>query len=790
MAESFLTLQHKPWKVWMDSSPSNPSATLVCLYDLLFDSSGATLYNSTFASTTGINIGHDIILYDSSVYTANGEPYKTAAKFSLWQQNAIDIGLVKYDTRNKPYAVDATELSASSLGAPFSTTSWKAYLHDKDAAEFPVNVVAGIYYNDSYSQNYRGSALAGTDFTTYGTLTSVGRADDSSTQDAAVILSNPDTVFKASMVLEDGKYAYTKVCLNPHSDFVKEFVIAAVAETLGASINKGYTAVSNDSIASFSLVSFAQISCVTTILKNLYVWIKAPFAADYIDPEDFNQDLNQDSDVIHHNILVSETTGDYNRYADSTSSDSEYATVSTRPYIPKNAPLRDFVSDKYTTLKTTDIAATIKSLIEDADKPNSLIGAVLSEPVAITEASNTTGTSVSPLTYFDPESRMLPEDYVSKPGRIPTIMPKGGNIVTDGRVVSPTIDEIWYIVKKLISGRELDSVAASATLSDTSYDKALPVSTVEAYKNTADTTLKEVVSSQYKFDVSVDGTSTLKVGDPVNFSITDDASGAASIAVTEFFTQPQSVRYHIYNLISEYSKLATTFETKDDDNYNGVTYARDNDSRTVEDFAKAKTVENDTTSDAELWAPRASAPLSLRELEAAILGNKYNILNNFLFLVNNFAVTGGLGKEETEDYTDSDGKAKTQIISGGSLYQLHRDYNYNTKAPNTFFHENGTGASVSDSSTGAVAGMDASFGDIANKVVDEAQLYLLDGKTQKRTTTLKVSKMPLLAVNYGRSTLVSKEQGGYTGADVYLAADGTWRYIAEHVRVPILRERY
>ena len=50
--------------------------------------------------------------------------------------------------------------------------------------------------------------------------------------------------------------------------------------------------------------------------------------------------------------------------------------------------------------------------------------------------------------------------------------------------------------------------------------------------------------------------------------------------------------------------------------------------------------------------------------------------------------------------------------------------------------------------------------------------------------------MPLLVRNYGKSVYLSEEFGSYSGADIYMAADGTWRYKAEHSRVPILRSRY
>jgi hypothetical protein len=40
------------------------------------------------------------------------------------------------------------------------------------------------------------------------------------------------------------------------------------------------------------------------------------------------------------------------------------------------------------------------------------------------------------------------------------------------------------------------------------------------------------------------------------------------------------------------------------------------------------------------------------------------------------------------------------------------------------------------------------------------------------------------------NTLISSRTYTYSGADIYMAADGTWRYIFDHVRVPILHVKY
>ena len=101
---------------------------------------------------------------------------------------------------------------------------------------------------------------------------------------------------------------------------------------------------------------------------------------------------------------------------------------------------------------------------------------------------------------------------------------------------------------------------------------------------------------------------------------------------------------------------------------------------------------------------------------------------------------------------------------------MHRDYNYDPIEANTQYDPENP---------------QIEFGDLANpNAKDESNLKLYD------KDELKKSKKPLLVENYGLSDDLHVEDDYLTGSDIYLAADGTWRYRAEHVRLPILRSRY
>ena len=118
-------------------------------------------------------------------------------------------------------------------------------------------------------------------------------------------------------------------------------------------------------------------------LKNTYVWIRLAAAGDYVDPKDFNQSLNQDASVAFKNLLVRNESADFNRYdkissEDSADKEDADSSATSMPYIPKTAPLKDFVSEKYVQEKNT-VSETMNALIEDSSKIDSKIGSLWSE---------------------------------------------------------------------------------------------------------------------------------------------------------------------------------------------------------------------------------------------------------------------------------------------------------------------------------------------------------------------------------------------------------------------------
>ena len=780
MADIQYLLQKKPWKIWMSSAP-DPTAVLVSANDLI----------------KGTSLGHNILIYNGNLYSA-GKFF--SANFGDFYRYEIDISPAIFDKRAKPKVI---QLSVTNNNPNFSKLIQSKtdrehinfYCYDKDAALYPEDLKSFFGVSQVWKTFFRPSStmedyIVDKSYYTTDCLTtteSTGVLTDSEFEKmtSGIVVYGKDTVFSSTMVFEDGKNAYTKMRINERNEAICKLLVGAFLLNSDTAIptkndfGNYFGIVTNEFLTVYNELKEILLRN-TTIFDHIYFWVKAPFCADYVDPADFNQNLNQDADVVHRNLLVANSydkvANNFNRYEESydfTESNQriqEFIEKMSRPYIPTNSPLKDFISDGLALnigindLNSVENAA--EKLIENSyqDTDERVIGSVLSLPGDFGEKQEFK--RFTPFNFYDPESRENKE-YYSNLNKIPTLIGRDGNITTDGRIMSPSIDELWYIIKKLISG-QLEKGASRDNL---------PLAT--PYNEIAmETTLTEVVKSQYK--------PSEKLLDPIDFSYTFDKGDITGINLKEYVVQPETITHKVYNLLQVVSTRINTFYeqqnnlTEDD---HKLTLDKDDTifytgrsrrlTRTGENIIIGTTVMDKKSIPDTEYGPRAKAPLSLRELEAAVLGNKYNIENDFMFISKTYAVTGKFGKIEK----DSD----DNIISGGSLYQMHRDYNANVENPNTYFKLGGDG----------VDGQDATFSDLGGiqEMNGSIPVFLLD-KNNKRTNKEHRLKMPRLVENYGKSPLLYAEYGRYSGADIFMAADGTWRYKMEHMRLPVLRSRY
>lgn len=758
MAEIGLELQRKPWKVWMSSAPQ-PTAVLTTAYDLL--------------KQGGSKLNHNLVILNENVYAAsvfNGN-------FEQFYRYVLDIGPATFDKRSKVRVeeIDLADIGLSTKFLGSNDTKIDFYVQDKNAALYPSDIKTVFAVNTTWKPYFRpASLMAAHDVSTAYRVDEMFTASvdtDENPSSSDIYVRETDEIFTATMVFEDGKKAYTTVGIN-HTNRILKLILGALLFNSnksndlrdGTSFKNFFETLNTQEIENiFSGLLNAKIGD-KPLLSYIYLWVKAPFCADYIDPKDFNQDLNQDADVIHKNLLLSNNynsvRNNFNRYnedidyLDKTSND--YLEKMSRPYCPMITPMKDILSEKLMLLSGISGSTIIEKatkLLEDSLKDDSIIGSVLVSPngTDVTDKARYT-----PFTYYDPESREL-ETYYEELGKLPSLIGRDGNLTTDGRIMSPTIDELWYIIYKTILGHSNESSTYLSSPSSSNYGGK-------------DTSLAEAVK---EYNWSNDDGKSYK-GSPLSFVFnTNDDGEVNGVSVDEWVSNPDEHYINIHSKIQSVSSdLTSFFDAQNEDVAGSRSIFKTGDDIALGDEA---THSKEFAYAGREYGPR-NVPLSLRELEAALMGIKYNVDNNFVFESKTYTTSGKFGKVEK----DKNGV----IIAGGSLYQMHRDYNADIKNPNTIFK-------MGADNTGD-AGRDATFGDLNNTKEVHAsgiEIYLLDNKN-KRTDKKKTAGMPLLVENYGKSVTLDEEQGHYTGADVYMAADGTWRYKAEHMRLPILRSRY
>lgn len=756
MAEEGLELQRKPWKVWMSSAPQ-PTAVLTTAYDLL--------------KQGGSKLDHNIVILNENIYAQS----RFNGNFEQFYRYALDISPATFDKRAKTRVekIDLREDLKITASFTASDSEIDFYVQDKDAALYPTDIKTVFAVNSTWKDYFRpSSTLANNELGVFYRTDEMFTASvdtDANPSTSDIYVRDTDEVFTATMVFEDGKKAYTSVGINRTENILK-LILGAVLfnsnkssnlSSLKEYLNKEVEKPKREEL--FNALINAKIGD-KPLLSYIYLWVKAPFCADYIDPEDFNQDLNQDADVIHRNLLLANNynsvRNNFNRYNEDVdyegkASDDMLEKMS-RPYCPMTSPMKDILSEKLMLLSGVSgdtIRDKAQKLLEDSLKDDSIIGSVLVSP----KGTDINVARFTPFTFYDPESREE-VDYYNDLGKLPTLIGRDGNLTTDGRIMSPTIDELWYIIYKTILGHSNESSEVISLPKSNNYGNG-------------DTSLFEATK---EYNWTDDEAGNIK-GSPLSFLFkTNDKGEVNGIDVDEWVANPDE---HFINVHTQIQRISTDITTFFDEQNPDIKYSRDI-FHTGDDIAlgDAQThTKDEITAKGREYGPR-NVPLSLRELEAAIMGIKYNVDNNFIFDSKTYAVTGKFGKVEK----DKEGV----IVAGGSLYQMHRDYNANVTNPNTVFK---MGADNNGDN-----GRDATFGDLNNQKehhTNGTTVYLLD-KKNKRTNVEKTSGMPLLVENYGKSVTLASEQGEYTGADVYMAADGTWRYKAEHMRTPILRSRY
>lgn len=508
---------------------------------------------------------------------------------------------------------------------------------------------------------------------------------------------------------------------------------------------------------------------VVALLKKLYVWVKAPFLADYVDAESFGQELNKESNVVHKNLLIT-GSGDFTRLDNA----SDKYDNSTKPkHLFFETPIKDFISSEYydSTAYVTDtsIDALMTTMSELSFDDIHDIGEPLLEARSHkTDYSNDNdANAILDLGYYNPDlvsvyntkfgqyhSTLADEikaDYTQSEAAVryrfnniakPRIVPKSGNLWVDGRIFSPTINELWYVIKKLISGRGIDATPTDTSLQtiNESNDSVKNISNINQHYNRAangvdarpttkksylasyvDTRLNDIETSNYAFSY---GNDTVIYGDPIDihyetkdedndgFSYDEDIIAAT---VTSYVTQPDRNELFVLPYFADRLKKRRDYSLKASGIYNILpkdlikvghdeladaqsrydypvvdltTYNSEADGTEsiVEGYNDPNFAESVLTYPGSRWSPR-EYPMSLRELEANILSNRMNIESIVEWIDNDIAAVGAYQyMNPLGSSYDNNRQSEAEIEVQSMLFMLHKDYNHQFVNPNTTFN--------------------------------------------------------------------------------------------------------
>jgi hypothetical protein len=632
----------------------------VLLSDLLFDK---TTNPWTPRTTGGVALPHDVIVYDPSIYKSDGT-INPSSDLAARQQNGIFLTKAIYDARGPKSWVhnvnyyDATgPADTAGYWVPKSTaaaltptetndfrsaaTTFRIYLPPQGSAF----ATANDYYTQSVSVAVEGSAIEPA---------------------VSLVLSNRDEALEAT-IPGTSLIPYTRLRLNNSSSLTEIYNL--IRFMTGFQVGPGgLNAVIDTAKYSNAATLLADVfnPAVNVRLQTAELWIRSAYFADYISPAPYEQNLSQIDSVQHANIIAG--SGTFSRYG---------RDANVAPYLPQTPPRADSLS---AALLASSAASSLP--IPPVTGTNDAPGTVRNAPIA----------------WYDPD---FDASYLTGYA----VVPAQGNIYASGRVFSPTVDEIWTYMKKLVSGRSAD---VSVTQGPTA------------------TTATKINGANTRITAEPALTLGTKIGDPLN------SNGSSFINAPEglMYSLNTSIQYmanKVYSDVTSFYPFATHSATA----ANIGTKAR------VVVSALQKTGD---------WAPRTE-PLSLRELEGFVLNCQFNLETAVNFITSRFVQTGETTLADT-----------TKV---GTIYQLHKGYVFNADT-----HEGNTKWTVPAASPAA---------GVTSTAVNSTIETFDDGATYGSAL--------LGASNYDRMVHQSAQ-------DVYLSAEGQWRYLFDHVRVPVITETY
>ena len=712
------------WKVDFSDNPSRTQGGIYSLYDLLIlETEGSYQVRSL---SNAVYLNHDVICYNSAVYDKKtGQPNRANGTFDIWAKHGIDIAPVKIDSRA---LLHQKTNKNSKFIRYFSKDSVLKYSTVQEAIKNAIVAEASlkdlfINYDSDWkietSYAYKGHSVTSEDVLANNTDIIVLEPDESFNLIYNTENTESLTAYKKVFIKQDVLKNILNYYINNYSGF--GFFIEGNANSLKADQILQLISSTTKFEPGTALDLSDDAPLIFEFLKNTFVFIRASFFADYIQPEVFKQNLTEQSEVKHKNIIIS-GQGDFHRYSDSSSEGPE----NTRFYRMQTAPTVDLLSKNYAKqvkINNYDNAEDRDALYNELFAKHELFGSVLYDNKNTKASSTSPNDYLTSPQYFDPEVPQY-RDNNSEASDPPVLIPEAGNLYVDGRILGPTIDEIWKYFKQIVSGTIASDKAKNGTDNGFTYNDEYPCN--------ENTTPEERKGATFykEYNSTGDTNSAPIIGDPIESEIKTHENGFEYLNITKWVTPPTHFKIQVYEFLKAASNEVTSgLETDDSKTEHKIeNLAPDNNL-----FSYDGHTPNPPTAKDNIYGPRGN-PYSLRELEAMLANTKYNINALMSFLVKNYTVNGALSH------------------GTGGLFQFHKNYNSKIGDPNTIY----TGPEL-----GADKGAD---------IEDRANL------TSKTLS------------DYGKET--ADKSNSCTAKDVYLAADGTWRYIHQETRLRIFNPEF
>jgi hypothetical protein len=717
---------NRAWKQTLTKDKYVPYAMQVSLFDLLFyydankELNVRFLENASSASyrSMGYELPHSTIVFDSMLYRDTNEKTREIDKyestFEDFVKSGFDIALPKIDYRSKPLFLNQKNIADIVPGATtnqINTMIDQIKVADLDHNDYFYKLgVKGIKIWDSdaiikpidsydfYSNSIltKHITFAENTWEDYPAPWTVALEDDYVKEypvNSSIILCNKDVVFEERFLKDEPHLAaYNGICLNYKDlnvwkNFYRYFNTKdnAKPETI------------NDIMPVFFALNNTKVTNIDPIflylIQHCYLFIKCSFFADYIDYRDFNQSLNQKSKIIFNNLMLT-NIGDYKRYEEYYTNDisglqTTDKELNTQPYFPVTTPSIDNILNKYVDT-TSGLLLGIQQLIDYSSDPDSKIGIFPISPFEKEQTITEESILPNPLIWFDPESRKEPVDYSA----YPIVYQKDGNAIIDGRIISPTIDELWQMIKELAGGRKADTAQIEEDAA------GYPVGAGEK-RTTFDT--RPTIPEHKFMDYSAIDKGQTKYGDPVYIKY-DFSKEDPHFEVQKWINNPSRIQYSIINELKKVNDAIV--------NYGDLNFIQ-------------QSIAN-LPSPSE-YAPTMTVP-TLRELEALLKGLRWNFSHYIQFMQYNGVYIGPLGRNNT----DIDGQTSGWNNGGGSVYQLHKDYNTKVSGalgrPNTVYDARKTLNPSDATIIGAGLGSINSFGKNQDEVPSWSVYLAADGE--------------------------------------------------------------